>query len=476
MRPASYAAGSGVASLPWIGVQGSYFADEAGRPFLPIGHNDSVSWANLAGLYRRREVATADAHFAMLARSGVTVVRLMLEYAQVRHRYFEKPAGRFVPAMVQLWDDVVALAERHGVRLLLTPFDTFFTWNHWRHHPYNSANGGPLAHPSRLLTDPAARAAIKARLAFAVERWGGSGAVFAWDLWNEIHPAQSEDCADGFPEFIHDLASFVRALETRLFGRSHPLTVSLFGPELRWRGHMPLTDPIFRHPDLDMASIHVYEEGTIDDPRDTVAPALGMARIVGEALGEIRDGRPFFDSEHGPIHRFKDKRRPLPPTFDDEYFRHMQWAHLAAGGAGGGMRWPNRTPHVLSEGMHRAQAALAAFVPMIDWVRFARRSLHGSLAIRGPAAGTGCGDADQAILWLVRTDTLRRDGTLHPSAEATPVEVTIPGLAPGVFHVTAVDTCSGRALSARSETATDGGLRLSIPLATDLVLAIRREA
>ncbi|TIT96391.1 MAG: hypothetical protein E5W39_19160, partial [Mesorhizobium sp.] len=84
-----------------------------------------------------------------------------------------------------------------------------------------------------------------------------------------------------------------------------------------------------------------YEEGTIDDPSDTVAPALGMARIVGEALGEIRDGRPFLDSEHGPIHSFKDKKITLPEPFDDEYFRHLQWAHLAAGGAGGGMRWPN---------------------------------------------------------------------------------------------------------------------------------------
>jgi mannan endo-1,4-beta-mannosidase len=475
MRPASYAAGSGVASLPWVGVRGSYFEDEAGRPFLPIGHNDSVSWANLAGLYRRRDVARADAHFAMLAMSGVNVVRLMLEYAQVRHRYFEKPAGRFVPAMVQLWDDVVALAERYRVRLLLTPFDTFFTWNHWRHHPFNSANGGPLEHPSRLLTDLGVRAAIKARLAFAVERWGGSGAVFGWDLWNEIHPAQSEDCADGFPEFIHDLASFVRGLERRLYGRSHPLTVSLFGPELRWRAHMPLAEPIFRHPDLDMASIHVYEEGTIDDPRDTLAPALGMARIVAESLGEIRDARPFFDSEHGPIHRFKDKRRPLPPAFDDEYFRHMQWAHLAAGGAGGGMRWPNRTPHVLSEGMHRSQKALAAFVPLIDWACFARRPLHGRVSIRGPATGTGCGDPDQAIVWLVRTDTLRRDGTLDPTAPPASPEVVVPGLAGGPFRVTAVDTPSGEAVWSRVETATEGGLRLSVPLATDLAIAIRRE-
>jgi mannan endo-1,4-beta-mannosidase len=45
--------------------------------------------------------------------------------------------------VVQAWDDLVALCRRVGLRLLLTPFDTFFTWNHWDRHPYNRANGGP---------------------------------------------------------------------------------------------------------------------------------------------------------------------------------------------------------------------------------------------------------------------------------------------------------------------------------------------
>src|SRR3712207_8786775 len=53
--------------------------------------------------------------------------------------------------------------------------------------------------------------------------------------------------------------------------------------------------------------------------------------------------------------------------------RHMQWAHFAAGAAGGGMRWPNRRPHVLTEGMRKAQHALAGFLPLIDWAHFRRR-------------------------------------------------------------------------------------------------------
>ena len=122
-----------------------------------------------------------------------------------------------------------------------------------------------------------------------------------------------------------------------------------------------------------------------------MAPALAAGKLVGEALAEITDGRPFFDTEHGPIHTFKDHKRTLPEAFDDEYFRHMQWAHLASGGAGGGMRWPNRHPHVLTDGMRRAQLSLSRFLPLVDWLSFGRRILNGELHADGP----GCG-----VLWV----------------------------------------------------------------------------
>ena len=58
----------------------------------------------------------------------------------------------------------------------------------------------PAQSRSQLLTHPGARAAMKARLAFATERWGGTGTLFAWDLYNEMHPPQGEnripDCFD----------------------------------------------------------------------------------------------------------------------------------------------------------------------------------------------------------------------------------------------------------------------------------------
>jgi hypothetical protein len=473
------APGKPAQSLPWIEVaQGApYFVTYAGEPWTPIGQNDAISWVELEGLFRRRDLPAVEAHLRYLKEHGVTCLRLMLEYAQVRHRYIERPIGTFVPSMVQLWDDLFELCERIGLRILLTPFDTFWTWLHWKHHPYNSRNGGPLGHPSRLLLCSDTRQAIKSRLTFAVERWGGSGALFAWDLWNEIHPAQAEESADCFGEFIHDLSHHVRTLEQRLYGRSHPQTVSLFGPELSLRPHLDLKEPIFRHPDLDFASLHIYETGSIDNPRNTVDAAISMGRIVRDALAEIQDGRPFLDTEHGPIHSFKDRNRTLPETFDDEYFRHMQWAHLASGGAGGGMRWPNRNPHTLTHGMRKAQQAMAGFLPLVDWSRFQRRNLNSEIeSTSDEVACFGCGDDAQAVVWLLRKGSIGQSGTLRTNSKPVDLTLHIPRLSSGRYRVTGWNTLDGGVFTTlEAEKGPGPFLQVEVPLlGTDLALAIRR--
>ena len=474
--------------LPWIttvpGVP--YFQTEDGLPWHPIGQNDAVSWRELNPLFRRRDVAAVEAYLVMLAEHGVTCMRLMLEYAQVRHRYFETAAGAWSQNMVQFWDDLFALCEKHGIRLLLTPFDTFWMWLHFKHHPYNQKNGGPLSHPSRALLCRETREAIKARLTFAAERWGGSGALFAWDVWNEIHPAQAEMSAEPFVEFIEDVSSHLRTVEQRKFGRTHPQTVSLFGPELKWRSDMGMEPAIFRHPSLDFATIHIYEHGTIDDPKNTVDAAVGMGRIVKGSIAEAGDKRPFFDSEHGPIHTFKDRKKTLPEPFDDEYFRHMQWAHLASGGAGGGMRWPNRRPHSLTPGMRVAQLGMARFLPCLDWLRFQRSNVTDGLKVFNAAgravasrgmARFGCASDDQALVYLLRRDTLQKNGMLDRQASPLAISLHVPRLKPGRYSVTAWDPLAGVSRCSATEllsTSTAGDLVIGVPpFVGDTALAIQ---
>jgi len=458
-------------------VPGSpYFTIDDGASWTPIGHNDAITWPDLAPLFRRRDLAAVERHLLELRAHGVTCIRLMLEYCHGEHRYLERPAGRFVPAMVRLWDDLFRLLERVGLRVLLTPYDTFFMWIRWQRHPYARANGGPCAGRDTWLTCPETRRAIKQRLAFASDRWGGSPALFAWDLWNEIHPAHGGDDPAAIAPFIDDLSTWLRTHERSRLGYANLQTVSIFGPELiRFPA---LVEPIFRHRSLDFANTHLYEHGTIDNPHDTVAPALAAARLMRAAVIDAGPARPVFDSEHGPIHRFKDRKQTLPSAFDDEYFRHIQWAHLASGGAGGGMRWPNRHPHVLTRGMRVAQRGLADFLPLIDWSAFRRRNLSAALrcADRGVAT-VGCGDERQALAWLVRTDAIDAEGTLAPRHDASATVLHVPGLADGAYDVVCYDTRAG-AIVTRTRAESEGGELVAAvgPVRSDLAVAVRGAA
>jgi len=466
------------ASLPWIEVceNAPYFAAESGNSWMPIGQNDAITWPELRGLYKRRNVAKAEAYLKTLSDHGITCLRLMLEYSQKSHRDFDRPAGCFRPEMVQLWDDLFALCEKNGLRILLTPFDTYWMWVKWKHHPYNEKNGGPCPDRSALLLSRGTREAMKQRLCFACERWGSSGALFAWDLWNEIHPSYAEDSAECFESFIAELSDCVRNREKELYGRSHLQTVSVFGPHMLLDNRIP--NSVFRHPSLDFASTHFYEEGTIDDPKDTVAPALSTGKLMRQALAEVHDCRPFMDSEHGPIHTYKDHHKTLPEPFDDEYFRHIQWAHFCAGGAGGGMRWPNRNPHSLTRGMRKAQQSLARFAPLIDWTDFRRRNWNDEVNVCPPEVKpVACGDSRQALVWLIRTDRIRGDGMVRRDVKPVPSTLSLPLLEPGAYAITAWDTREGQVIAEYSVNLCACATHIGpVPVAADVALAVRRNS
>ncbi|AKD05549.1 hypothetical protein PKOR_05845 [Pontibacter korlensis] len=453
---------------------------ETGDNWAPIGQNDAITWPDFAGLFRRKNLQQVEGHLAWLAANGVTCLRLMLEYAQGKHRYFEKPAGTFAPNMVQLWDDLFHLCAKYNIRILLTPVDTFWMWIKWKHHPYNHLNGGPCKDRSEWLLCSDTLEVIKNRLSFVAERWGGSGVLFAWDLWNEIHPAHAGGRTEVFADFVQELSQHLRQEEQRLYRRCHPQTVSLYGPVLD--EHPAVADVIFRHPALDFASTHFYDAATINNPKDTLWSAIVAGRLVREALEHLQGNRPFFDSEHGPIHAFKDKHISFPEYFDDEYFRHIQWAHLASGAAGGGMRWPNRHPHYLTHGMRRAQKSMAEFVKLIDWKNFRRKNLNREAKVSSPSFVVfACADERQAVLWLLRTDNYvtGADGLTIINREAEPLtaEVQIPGMTYGVYKVTCWDTLEGMVTSSDLVHYTSGPhLLLHLPsVTTDVAVAIQSE-
>ncbi len=442
--------------LPWVQAAygAPYFITEQGEDWTPIGQNDAITWPDLKGIFLRKDMAAAGAYFEMLQQHGITCIRLMLEYCHTEHRYFENPVGHFQPNMVKLWDDIFSLCEKYNIRVLLTPYDTFWMWLRWKHHPYKKSNGGICDKRSQWLLCANMRQAIKGRLHFVTERWGGSGALFAWDLWNEIHPAHSGNSVDIFSHFIEDISTSLRNAEIALHGRSHPQTVSIFSPVLH--SHPNAAECIFKHPLMDFTTIHFYEKRTIDNPLNTVDAAIAAGKLTRECIAATKGNRPFFDSEHGPIHSFKDKNITLPEAFDDEYFRHMQWAHFASGGAGGGMRWPNRHPHSLTPGMRKAQHALALFLPFIHWQQFNRINLNQAIEVSpATAKAFACGDENQAVVWLLRTGILNKQKMQNTSAAMVEVLIKIPGLQAGIYDIHWWDTKRGATVK-RAEINHDG--------------------
>jgi mannan endo-1,4-beta-mannosidase len=381
-----------------VTANGRYFQDESGLGFIPIGQNDGIPWPGLVDLLQTRDSQAAEAYIRDLRAHGVNVSRIMMEYAQDTSTYFEQPVGNFNPEAIAFWDRFIELAENQGLYLLLTPYDTFWQAKTWESYPYNAVNGGPCKTKRDWLTAPDAIQAQKMRWEFMLQRWGGSPAIFAWDLMNEIDLWWG--CtADEINTYITEMATFVRETELALWRRTHLLTASSASavPE------GALGQVIYNHPALDFANTHLYAGFGVREPVDTIEGAYEFVEAVRLSLQSIRQPRPYFDSESGPIDGWiKDAR------FDTEYHHNLSWAHLASGGAGSGMRWPYTWPHHILPEMRDNLLGMARFASTVDWVNFNSRSIAQRLRVDRPGIlKTGCGDKHTAIVWLLADKRLQ---------------------------------------------------------------------
>jgi hypothetical protein len=433
-----------------------YFQDETGQGFIAIGENDAVSWPGLATLIGRLSPDTTDNYISDLRAHGVTVSRIMIEYAQDESTYFENPVGTFSHQMVEFWDDFIRMAEQHGLYLLLTPYDTFWQAKIWEAYPYNAALGGPCRNKTDWLTSPACIAGQKARWKFIIERWGGSPNVFAWDLMNEIDIWWGASPRE-IDAYITEMAAYVRELEQKTWGRSHMLTVSSAAPV----PGTDLGDVIYNHPALDFANTHLYTGAGVRAPTDTVEGAQEIIDAVGQSLRLLdRTPRPYMDTETGPIDQWI-----ADPDFDQEYHHNISWAHLASGAAGSGMRWPYTKPHWILPTLRANLLAVARFSAGIDWAHFASHGIAQEIRVNAPGIiKTGCADERTAIIWLLR-DKRVADG---PQIGALTIELD-DILNDGTYLVELWETYQGRQFTEMLVTVKGRRLAFTLP-AFDLPL------
>ena len=138
------------------------------------------------------------------------------------------------------------------------------------------------------------------------------------------------------------------------------------------------------------------------------------------------------------------------------------------------MRWPNRSPHRLTPGMRRAQRVMADSLPLLDWSHFRRRPLTGKMrAAKRSVHCFACADNSQALVYLLRSDTIAKDGTTNRDARTIVSEIRIPGLHPGAYKVTAWDTENGLSKQFDIPHFTDDAMVIATPpFVADLALAV----
>lgn len=338
---------------------GRYFVHANGQPFTPIGYNHNPDWTELSfanPLADHYDPARADRWFANLEAHGVNLIRLMVETPQ--SGTLEERPGVYRPEQILWLDNVMSSARRHGVRVWVTPYDTFWMNRRADACPYWAANGGPIVKPIDFLTKPSILQLQKRRMKFLIDRYGNSGTVFAWEIMNEVDlwwgasPEQIKAWTD-------KMASFVRAYQRKRWGRDHMVTISFGEAEPKGLN----AETAFRRRDMDFATVHLYLGASRGPaPGQEWQAANDYAAGILYARSRIRDNRPVMDGESGPIDRWI-----ADEGFDDEVFHLMSWAHLLAGGAGGGTRWPYRNPHHLTPGMLDTLRVMHVFCDSVPW-------------------------------------------------------------------------------------------------------------
>lgn len=436
-----------------VAESGRYFVKD-GKPFLIVGLNDALTWPGLSPLLNRMAPGAVEDYLHDLVAHGVNTVRVMIEYAQTPQGLLENPLGTYNPMVVQFWDDFFALAERYDLHLIVTPWDPFWMEKNWSTNPYNTANGGVVPTMHGFLTDEKAIAEQKRRFRFIIERWGASEQILAWELMNEIELWWGA----GGPElydWISMMAAFVRQTELELYGKTHLLTVSSANP-------MPsgtLARAIYNHPDLDFATTHLYTGPGMNSPVNTTAVVEEVGLAVNYALWMIEDRRPYTDTESGPIEMWLGNTR-----MDAEFLHNVSFAHLFSGGAGTGMRWPYRVPHILSAEMLDALARVANFIAAVDWDGFSPENITGDLLTTDDLIPCAIGDDETSMIWLVRKEE---------AVSGKQEEVVIEGLVPGDYEVKFWDPWRSCWLQQKVIAWTEGTKIITPAFTKDLIFVLR---
>jgi mannan endo-1,4-beta-mannosidase len=419
---------------------GRYFVHADGTFFTPLGYNHNPDWPQTyeSAIGRPEyDPTVTDAFFKHLSECGVNLIRLMLE-SPAGGFLLEDPLGTFQPDQIAFLDNIVTLARKHDIKLMVTPWDTFWMNYRWDTNPYSLAAGGPVEKKVEFIVKPAVADAQKKRLKFMIDRWGNTGTIFAWEILNEADKWWDAS-AEQTQAWAKEMGDYVREYEKQRWGRNHLVCISTGHPipDGAWG------DLAYRQPGMDLASTHLYLDAAMW-PDEPIGPAVAVRKGVTYSLGQIKDGRPYIDGENGPINRWI-----ADGNLDDEVFHHMSWAHLASGGAGSSLRWPYRGPHHLSEGMYQHLGRMSRFVKEVPWQKLVGTPSEIKVAVPEGWVACSTGTSRGALVWVA-------------APKPSEVRLSIAWDGPETVEYRCYDTKSGEWIAKGSVKPVNGELSLPI--------------
>ena len=369
--------------------------------------------------------------------------------------------GDYDQRQYEAWqlDQLFRLADEHGVKVILVlvnhgPFSTT-TNSEWDDNPYNSALGGPLSTPEQFVSDPLAKAYFQRRLGYIVDRWGYSPDLLAWEWWNEVNLTSITD---------QELIPWLKEMSAYLHQRdvNHHLTTNSFA--------MRSKSVLWQMPELDIAQEHEYSSQINVLDHDLAS------RIAQDfqSFAKSMPAKPILLGEFG--YSARNYGDDIEPT--GIHLHNGLWATTFSGYAGTGMYWWWDI-YIDANNLWHQFKGLSQFLSGVDLTKyqpFSSLKITGADGNPGPVDGLGL-RGENTLIWFrsdgytVQASTEAGNGKPNSSSYSPALveglQLTLNGMADGVYVVSWYDPQTARWMGNYIVTARDHSLAIPIPAFRD---------
>ena len=295
-----------------VAPSGTHFEFTNGSPYFAVGHN--VCWTS-----NDSPIGDYESYFEKMSNAGENFTRIWLCSWGIG---LETDAlNRFDLEDAWKMDYVLALAEKRGIFLKLC-FENFWDFTKKKKSPYWTENGGFCSNGEDFFAKTQAREWAKRKYRYAVSRWGYSPNILAWELWNEMDYAVSDESL--MLEWTREMATFLRLIDPF----DHMITTSL--------GLGNVLPALWSMPEMDFVQIHTYIRrlGGLLSRRELDASAY-VRREVARMSGF---GKPYLMSEFGYMATNEDPGMNAVDTLGI-HLHNALWTSVFSGASGTCVPW-----------------------------------------------------------------------------------------------------------------------------------------